>query len=130
MDITELRIGNVIKISPRPNEEGVLFITDIQHSSVIGEMISPRLGYHFRIKHNEILPLELDSPWLEKIGLIEDVAGTWTDEQHKISVKLENGSASIKGGEHEPQLSFVHQLQNKYHELTQQELAVTPYTAG
>ncbi|MBC8054910.1 MAG: hypothetical protein H7Y13_17765 [Sphingobacteriaceae bacterium] len=130
MEIQELKLGNLIKISPRENEEGVLFLTDIQQSSIIGEMVTPRQGYHFRIKFDEILPLELSEEWLTKLGFAKapDNDEIWVDSKNFILFKF---SAFESGFMEESRLAVVidsmHQLQNMYFTLTGEKLTlVTP----
>ena len=122
MDIQEFKLGNLIKISPRENEEGVLFLTDIQPSSIIGEMLTPRQGYHFRIKFDEILPLELSEEWLQKLGFkkSQDQEDTWVDPKNFVLFKFsafERGVAVV--------INSVHQLQNVYFTLTGEILSIT-----
>ena len=127
MDIQEFKLGNLIKICPRENEEGVLFITDIQPTSIIGEMLTPRQGYHFRIKFDEILPLELSEEWLQKLGFTkkQNEEDIWTDLKNFIHFKLsafENGF--IEEGKIAVSINSVHQLQNTYFTLTGEVLSV------
>src|SRR5688572_10924802 len=117
MDIQELKLGNLIKISPRENEEGVLFLIDIQQSSIIGEMLVPRQGYHFRIKFDEILPLELNEEWLKHLGFtkIHAESDIWSDLKNFVEFKsspLESGF--LENGELSVAIDSVHQLQNTY----------------
>ena len=126
MDVKELKLGNLIKISPRPNEEGVLFLTDIQHSSVIGEMIVPRQGYHFRIKFDEILPLELTENWLAHLGFsrIPDTDEIWTDLKNFVQFKFTPfESGFIEAEKVAVVIDSVHQLQNNYEILTGEKLS-------
>ena len=125
MDTQEFKLGNLIKISPRENEEGILFLTDIQHSSVIGEMLVPRQGYHFRIKFNEILPLELREEWLTYLGFGKSSAEEeiWTDSKNFVQFKLsafESGFMEV--GKIAVAIDSIHQLQNVYRTLTGEEL--------
>jgi hypothetical protein len=127
MDIAELKLGNLIKISPRENEEGVLFLTDIQHSSIIGEMLIPRQGYHFRIKFDEILALEITKEWLEELGFTraENENDVWVDSKNFIRFKhspLETGF--LEQSRVAVVIDAVHQLQNKYLALTGEKLRI------
>lgn len=130
MDVQELKIGNLIKISPRANEEGVLFLTDIQHSTIIGEMLVPRQGYHFRIKFDEILPLEPSEQWLELLGFNKESTGEniWVDNKNFVQFKLSDfESGFLENGRLAVPIDSVHQLQNVYFTLTGENLsAVTP----
>lgn len=125
MDTQEFKLGNLIKISPRENEEGILFLTDIQHSSVIGEMLVPRQGYHFRIKFNEILPLELREEWLTYLGFGKSSAEEeiWTDSKNFVQFKLSAfESGFMEDGKIAVAIDSIHQLQNVYRTLTGEEL--------
>jgi hypothetical protein len=127
MEVKELKLGNLIKISPRPNEEGVLFLTDIQHSSIIGEMVIPRQGYHFRIKFDEILPLELSEEWLQRLGFDKspDGADIWVDPKNFVSFKLSAlESGFLENGRLAVAINAIHQLQNSYLTLTGEALAL------
>ena len=125
MDKQELKLGNLIKISPRENEEGVLFLTDIQHSSIIGEMVIPRQGYHFRIKFDEILELEITEEWLERLGFskAKNETDIWVDSKNFVRFKhsaLESGF--LETSKVAVVIDAVHQLQNKYLALTGENL--------
>ena len=125
MDTQEFKLGNLIRISPRENEEGILFLTDIQHSSVIGEMLVPRQGYHFRIKFNEILPLELREEWLTYLGFGKSSAEEeiWTDSKNFVQFKLSAfESGFMEDGKIAVAIDSIHQLQNVYRTLTGEEL--------
>lgn len=125
MDIQELKLGNLIKISPRENEEGILFLTEIQHSSIIGEMLVPRRGYHFRIKFDEILPLELTQDWLIFLGFNRsaDENDVWIDSKSFIHFKLSAfESGFMEEGKIAVAIDSIHQLQNVYLTLTGEEL--------
>ena len=127
MEIQEFKLGNLIKISPRENEEGILFLTDIQHSSIIGQMLVPRRGYHFRIKFDEILPLELSEEWLIQLGFSksEDLANVWVDSKNFVRFKLsEFESGFLEDGRLVVVINFMHQLQNMYHTLTGENLCL------
>ncbi len=125
MDIQELKLGNLIKISPRENEEGILFLTEIQHSSIIGEMLVPRQGYHFRIKFDEIQPLELREDWLIFLGFNKspDENNVWIDSKNFIHFKLSPfESGFMEEGKIAVAIDSIHQLQNVYLTLTGEEL--------
>jgi hypothetical protein len=127
MDIQDLKLGNLIKISPRENEEGVLFLTDIQHSSIIGEMVIPRQGYHFRIKFDEMLPLDITEEWLERLGFekAEDENDVWIDPKNFIRFKHSpRESGFLEQSRVVVVIDAVHQLQNKYLALTGEKLEV------
>jgi len=125
MNIQNFKLGNLIRISPRQNEEGVLFIIDIQHSSIIGEMITPRQGYHFRIKFEEMLPLALDEIWLERLGFYQrkEKDDVWVDQKNFVEFKYnKSGSGFLEKGHIVVGISCVHELQNSYSTLTGEEL--------
>lgn len=126
MDIQELKLGNLIKISPRENEEGVLFLIDIQQSSIIGEMLTPRQGYHFRIKFDEILPLELSEEWLKVIGFskVPGSPNIWTDSKNFVRFKFTDVESGFLENERlAVAIDSIHQLQNVYLTLTGEKLS-------
>lgn len=129
MKINELRIGNLIKVNPRENQEGLLAITEIQKETVIGEMISPRAGYHFRLQFDEIVFIPINEEWLTKLGFSkpnssdenwQDSRGLFdfhfTDDYDKFLVE-DSRSIGIRPIEN------VHDLQNVYFFLTGEELS-------
>ena len=130
MEIKKLRQGSLIKISPRENEEGYLAIEEIQKDNIIGEMLVPRQGYHFRIKFYEIIPIPLNDKWLEKAGYKQDEAdeNLWRDANNRLDFfySAENkkfiDSGNLIG---KTQVEFVHDLQNGYLFLTGKELNIT-----
>lgn len=130
MDIKKLRQGSLIKISPRENEEGYLAIQEIQKDNIIGEMLVPRQGYHFRIKFYEIIPIPLNEKWLAKAGFTQDETDSnlWKDShQHLDFFFSEKDKKFIDKGTMigKVQVEFVHDLQNGYLFLTGKELNVT-----
>lgn len=125
MDIAELRLGNLIRISPRPNEEGILFLSEIQASSIIGTMVSPRQGYQFRIKFNEMLPLNITETWLTELEFNKtNDATVWVDKENIISVRLAAGSYTIANETSTIEIKYMHQLQNEYYKRSGKELLV------
>lgn len=127
MEIQELKLGNLIKISPRENEEGILFLTDIQQSSIIGEMLVPRQGYHFRIKFDEILPLEISEEWLEKLGFSKthDQDDVWVDSKNFVLFKFSDlESGFLENGRLAVVINSVSELQNMYFVLTGEKLSL------
>jgi hypothetical protein len=110
MSPDNLREGNLIRISPRPNEEGVLKITEFHRESIIGEMQYPRIGYLFRIKFHEILPLPITPRWLSAAGFTLE-NGSWVNGDHTLSAQGVDGTWYFT---HDPQHTFsaMHELQN------------------
>lgn len=131
MNIKKLRQGSLIKISPRENEEGYLAIEEIQKDNIIGEMIIPRQGYHFRIKFYEIIPIAITDKWLEKAGFTKDELdeNLWKDPHRKMDFYFsEDGEKQfIDDGIliGKSQVEFVHDFQNGYLFLTGKELDFT-----
>jgi len=130
MKVKELRLGNLIKVNPRENQEGLLAILEIQKETVIGEMIDPRPGYHFRIKFDEIIFIKLSEEWLEKFGFEKDQTNydLWRDlrktmdfsfspQRETLFVDKENfiGKRPVE---------YVHDFQNLYFLLTGEEVSV------
>lgn len=125
MDITELRLGNLIRISPRPNEEGILFLSEIHASSIIGTMVSPRQGYQFRIKFNEMLPLDITENWLIELEFNKTGDTVWVDKESLISIRyVSAGSYSIENDTSKTEIKHMHQLQNEYFKHTGKQLQV------
>ncbi|WP_207421448.1 hypothetical protein [Desertivirga brevis] len=130
MDIKKLRQGSLIKISPRENEEGYLAIQEIQKDNIIGEMLVPRQGYHFRIKFYEIIPIPINEKWLSKAGFTKDEndKNLWKDcNQHLDFFFSDKDKKFIDAGTliGKVQVEFVHDLQNGYLFLTGKELNIT-----
>jgi len=126
MNIQEFKPGNLIKINPRGKEEGILFITDIQQSSLIGEMIIPRQGYHFRIQFNEVLPLEISTTWLKRLRFSnENQDNLWIDPKNLIKFKFSSSeSGFLENGHIAVAINSMHELQNGYLTLTGEKLLI------
>ncbi len=124
MDINELKPGNLIKVQPRENQEGLLLVQEIQHSTVICEMISPRKGYLFRLKPVEITPVPVSDEWLTKAGYIPGGSSpVWSDSRGLASYLAENEGGRL---EHVDSgiIKYVHELQNEYLRLTANTLTI------
>ena len=130
MNIKRLRPGNLVKISPRENEEGLLAIEEIHKENIIGEMLVPRKGYHFRIKFYEIIPIPLTEAWLEKSGFVKDESEPelWRDANKRMDFHFsihgqkqffDNGALIGKFP-----VEFIHDFQNGYLFLTGKELNI------
>ena len=116
MNFEEIKLGNLIKVSPREHQEGYLTVKEIQHSSAICEMISPRKGYEFRIKPLEMQPVPLDREWLASTGFIqEDATGLWSDSRGLI--KFDKEKSSFQYPTSVP-VKHIHEFQNEYFRLT------------
>ena len=130
MEIKKLRKGSLIKISPRENEEGYLQIEEIQKDNIIGEMLVPRQGYHFRIKFYEIIPIPLNDQWLTKAGFTPDEndAQLWKDSNNRLDFYFgEDGKKKFMEDGNLVGIApveFVHDLQNGYLFLTGKDLTI------
>lgn len=126
MNITGLRAGNLIRVKPKNHQEGFLFIKDMQPSSVICEMYSPRRGYMFRIKYEELLPIYLTQEWLSKTGFTKDPEHEqlWYSPGHKLRIRWAENGVTFEDHSSSPS-SSVHELQNEYKKLTGEELVLT-----
>lgn len=130
MNIKTLRQGSLIKISPRENEEGFLAIQEIQKDNIIGEMLVPRQGYHFRIKFYEIIPIPLTEKWLSKAGFTKDTEhdNLWVDGNKKMDFHFSNDGEKlfISNGNliGKNPVEFLHEFQNGYLFLTGKELDI------
>lgn len=125
MDIEEINSGNLIKVFPRENQEGLLAVKEIQPASIICEMISPRKGYLFRIKPAEMNPVPLTSELLRCSGYLrEDENSTcWTDSRGKINFCFDNGDGRFSLQDTKP-VRYMHEFQNEYSRLTGTELII------
>lgn len=124
MDINELKPGNLVKVQPRENQEGLLLVQEVQQSSVICEMISPRKGYLFRLKPGEITPVPISEEWLIKAGYIPGGSSlAWFDSRGWASYLAEDGGGRF---EHMDSgiIKYVHELQNEYLRLTANTLTI------
>lgn len=128
MDIKKLRKGSLIKISPRENEEGYLQIEEIQKDNIIGEMLVPRQGYHFRIKFYEIIPIPLTEQWLKKAGYVPEESDKqlWKDPNDRLDFHFSDKKFVEDGRQiGKSPVEFVHDLQNGYLFLTGKDLNIT-----
>jgi hypothetical protein len=128
MKINELRIGNLIKVNPRENQEGLLALKEIQQETIIGEMISPRPGYQFRLKFHEIVFIPINEEWLAKLGFDNDPGEPekWRDSRGLFDFYFSNDQKNflvendvIIGRR---PVENVHDLQNGYFFLTGEEI--------
>lgn len=129
MNIKKLRQGSIIKISPRENEEGILSIQEIHKENIIGEMIVPRQGYHFRIKFYEIIPIPLTDKWLEKAGFRQDEndSNLWRDSNNLIDFYFSEEEKLFMDDKvfiGKAQVAYLHDLQNGYQFLTGKDLNI------
>lgn len=126
MNVHGLRIGSLIKISPRENQEGLLAVAEIQKETLIGEMLEPRQGYLFRIKFDEIIQIPITEEWLEKTGFSKDPAGghRWIDGRGLLDFDFSRKQFYKDGLIPSKAVNFVHELQNGYFFLTGEEVRV------
>lgn len=130
MKIKELRLGNLIKVNPRENQEGLLAILEIQKETIIGEMIDPRPGYHFRIKFDEIIFIKLDEEWLEKLGFEKDKTNPyiWRDSRRLVDFSFSSQGKKLFVDKENPigkrAVEYVNDFQNLYFFLTGEEISV------
>ena len=118
MEITELRIGNLIKYTTHKGYIGNEYFVDLDILKEIGEGI-------------EYQPIPLTEDWLSKLRFMY-----WSNKQGQLYYKhIENGwtvlhsygkwhystSMSITLGR---ELKYVHDLQNLYFALTGEELEI------
>jgi|GEM_PF-690573 len=132
MNIKRLRPGNIIKISPRENEEGIVSIDEIHKDTIIAEMLVPRQGYHFRIRFYEVLSIPLTEAWLTKCGFAKDEnnPAVWNDVtlSQKFCFEAEgkkqfcNADGSLIGTF---PVEFLHDFQNGYLFLTGKEIELS-----
>lgn len=125
MDIGQLKTGNIIVVYPRANQEGILSVREMQQGSIICDMLSPRPGYQFRIRFNEVNPVPLSSEWLTKASFrkASPETGQWIAPDDDLPF-LFTGDCGVFSNDLDRQVSYVHQLQNTYRELTGKELHI------
>lgn len=126
MDIGQLREGNIIIVYPRENQEGILSVREMQPGSIICDMLSPRAGYQFRIRFNEINPVPLSSDWLAKAAFRRDSEEQerWLSPDNELHFHF-SGDAGVFGNAADREVTYLHELQNTYMELTGKELQIT-----
>lgn len=126
IDLTQLRPGNIIVVYPRENQKGILFILEIQKSSILCEMLVPRKGYLFRIQFPEVHAQILNEEWLKRASFIQDPVTTanWFCKNKKTLFQFASSCGTFSEAS-KRQINYVHELQNEYFELTREELTVT-----
>lgn len=126
MDIGQLREGNIIIVYPRENQEGILSVRELQRGSIICDMLSPRAGYQFRIRFNEINPIRLSNDWLVRASFIRNPkeSNSWIGPDEQLPLYF-SGQTGILGKAESREIIYLHQLQNTYRELTGKELQIT-----
>ncbi|WP_423148180.1 hypothetical protein [Rubrolithibacter danxiaensis] len=129
MEARELRVGNLIKVYPKPGEEVVLAVRELHRESIVGEFLrSP--GFYMRASYKDLNPIPFDKSWLEKFNFYSEGKywiinkgtsrfGIETEEEESAirSILLSNNT-HISGLE----LNAVHQLQNIFYITTGQDL--------
>lgn len=126
MDIGQLREGNIIVVYPRANQEGILSVKEVQPGSLLCDMLSPRPGYQFRIRFNEVNPVKLSPDWLVKASFRKDpgATGQWISPDNQLAF-IFSGETGVFGNAADRELIYLHQLQNTYLELTGKELHIS-----
>ena len=126
MNIRALRIGSLIKISPRENQEGLLTVAEIQKETLIGEMLEPRQGYLFRVQFDEIIPIPLSEEWLHRTGFTKDPqdGSCWKDKKGRLSFDFQQKRFYKETIIPSNPIEFVHELQNGYFFLTGEEAGI------
>lgn len=125
MDIGQLKEGNIIIVYPRENQEGILSVKEMQRESIICDMLSPRAGYQFRIRFNEINPVRLSIDWLIKASFRQDPdeRNRWLGPDDHLPFHF-SGQTGVFGNAEELEVTYLHQLQNTYLELTGKKLHI------
>jgi len=126
MDIGQLREGNIIVVYPRENQEGILSVREMQRESIICDMLSPRAGYQFRIRFNEINPVRLSNDWLVKASFKRDPkeSDKWLGPDDHLAFHF-SGQTGVFGNAENLEVAYLHQLQNTYLDLTGKDLHIT-----
>jgi len=125
METKELRIGNLLhyrlfadNISVRGIGKNCIWLNDNEHAGPIS------------IEHLESIPLTEE--WLEKLGLTKSALGndfepnepkwySWIKGVFNLEIQ-ENGEIWFEVYSHYIHVKWVHQLQNLYYMLTEEEL--------
>ena len=124
MKATNLRIGNLVNRTLSGSETIIDKITgyDLWHSEKLHDV-------NHRVEWNAISEIELTDEWLIRFGFVID------DEQcfHKNGIMLDKRYTGDNTYEFEfysscVNIIFVHQLQNLYHALTNEELCLNQRT--
>lgn len=123
MNINQFRPGNIIVVYPREGQEGLLAVSEIQSSSILCDMISPRKGYQFRIQPFEINAVKLTADWLKKASFYSSNESNriWSLQGTALQFYF-NGSTGYFAGSPDKKVSYVHELQNTFHQLTGKEI--------
>lgn len=126
MDIGQLKEGNIIVVYPRENQEGILSVREMHRESVICDMLSPRTGYQFRIRFNEVNPVRLSNDWLVKASFRPDPedGSKWFGPDNHLRFHF-SGETGVFGIDENREVTYLHQLQNTYLELTGKKLHIT-----
>jgi hypothetical protein len=126
MDIGQLRAGNIIVVYPRENQEGILSVKELHRESVICDMLCPRTGYQFRIRFNEINPVKLSNEWLVKASFRRDPEdrNKWLGPDNQLHFHF-SGKAGVFVDAKNQEVTYLHQLQNTYLDITGKELHIT-----
>jgi len=134
MEINELRIGNLIK-SKIGDTESIGTITEIREDSVWFTIKQTGLfSYNLPIKY--INPIDLSGEWLRSFGFsqTENGDGLQGGSGDRFSIKLisdiirkpmqiySTGGSFFYEGVNDIPIKYVHQLQNLYFALTNNEL--------
>lgn len=122
MEVKGLRVGNLIKVYPKPGEEVILSVKEIQKDTIIGEFYkSP--GFFLRASFKDINPIEIEEEWFLKLKFTKEPKG-WinreggiqfiiSDMENYVSCLKGNYTSRIEGIE----LKYLHQFQNIYYVL-------------
>jgi hypothetical protein len=123
MKSTELRIGNLLRDKVSKTELKVIELTE---NNIITKVIDRS---KFPLKDGwGIEPIPLNEEWLLKFGFEEQVNDYYSKNEYKISFNDDLTKfyfLFFEIGDWYKELEHVHQLQNLYFALTNEELTLT-----
>lgn len=128
MKANELRIGNYVNIHDGNIEGYVKTICDIEKYVTVGNNPANKLIHGIVVKLEEIEPIPLTELWLFKFGFLNSqTVDAYSNGVIEISLRysptLYDGNFNDDSTKvFNPDIQFVHQLQNLYFALTGKEL--------
>jgi hypothetical protein len=123
MKANELRIGSIVK--SLVNDEDFSIVEEIGHRASLGYYVSLNNQHSgVWLEHKErdlILPIPLTEEWLLKLGFIKHVSQSIWYTLNKVDVWFFDGKYV---NDIDVEIKYVHQLQNLYFALTNEELTM------
>lgn len=124
MEAKELRYGNILQ-TDRAAKGEVIYVNTLSRDPDTNEVLLATNHYPF-LTLSQCKPIPLTGEWLIKLGFNKhgrnggyEVSVHSRDENGVVNFGLDDGHHGL-----EPQLKYVHQLQNLYFALTGEELTM------